>query len=75
MYCLGYSYFLFFLLLLLLLLLCLCAPLSHFVYLQLLYDVVDGGASIGLISLRSEHMSVDERKRFEEIGIELPALT
>ena len=40
---------------------------------QLIYDFKDGGGSFGLLSLRPEQLSDEERSNFERIGFQLPS--
>ncbi len=39
-------------------------------HLQLIYDFGGGGSSIGLISLKPEDLKEEDKRKFEEIGVE-----
>lgn len=41
---------------------------------QLIYDTVDGGSSIGLISLNTEQIPREELENFSDISIALPSM-
>ena len=51
-----------------------CLYNESFFIIQLIYDCIDGGASIGLISLRTDELPEEDKRRFEEIGIQLPSM-
>lgn len=44
-------------------------------FLQLIYDYVDGGYSIGLVSLQPDQLPPDERKEFMKIGVNIPSVS